>query len=66
MAGIDEFGQVINGTKLAAIIDRMMAPNRLILKVSYHISLRINTLTNPPDWGPSHVNQGEVTARLSS
>lgn len=33
MPGLDEFGQTLKKAKFAMVLERMMAPSRLILKV---------------------------------
>lgn len=62
--GFDQFGQLHNGDKLEAILDRLIAPNLVILKVNSNLFLFLYTpdifIIGTIGWSTSHVSQGEL------
>ena len=65
MAGCDEDGRQLTGQQLTNALDRIMAPRRLILKVScLDNSFWGYLLIRHTGWSASHVTEGALSSTM--
>ena len=66
MAGCDEDGRQLTGQQLTNALDRIMAPRRLILKVScFDNSFGGCLLIRRTGWSASHVTEGALSSTMT-